>query len=90
MLTIGVDVSRWNWPVPWPKLRKRGIEFAGVRATIGASGLDQRYQQHRAHIEAADITMAPSTSSAGKSPSTTEAPCSPRLPIPTRFSSKTR
>lgn len=55
MVTLGVDVSRWQGLLDWARLRALGIRFAGVRATMGAAGLDPLYVVQRAACEAADV-----------------------------------
>lgn len=53
-MILGVDVSRWNL-VRWPSLYARGVRFAGIRATMGARGVDPLYREHRAACEGLGI-----------------------------------
>lgn len=54
-MIYGVDVSRWNASVDWAALYQRGVRFAGIRATMGATGRDPKYREHRNGAERANI-----------------------------------
>ncbi len=45
-LVQGVDVSHWQKPQDWHKLKSQGIEFAFVKATEGSSGQDKMFTSH--------------------------------------------
>ena len=40
----GVDVSRWQGEIDWPKLRSQGANFAFIKATDGGDHLDPMFQ----------------------------------------------
>ena len=57
LITYGCDASRWQGLLNWPKLRAKGIEFAGLRATMGADGVDPLYAKQRAAAEKAGVLV---------------------------------
>ena len=44
MATLGVDVSRWQGDIDWPRLAAEGVLWAGVRASIGNYYTDPKFQ----------------------------------------------
>jgi lysozyme len=42
----GVDVSRWQCEINWPKLRSQGANFAYIKATDGGDHLDPMFKQN--------------------------------------------
>jgi lysozyme len=39
----GIDVSRHQGTIDWDKVKTAGIEFVGIRATMGATGRDDKF-----------------------------------------------
>lgn len=50
----GIDVSKWQYPVDWEKVKASGIRFVMLRASYG-KGLDTRFKEHLAGVKAAGI-----------------------------------
>ena len=44
MAVHGVDVSRWQGDIDWPKLRSQGANFAYIKATDGGDHLDPMFK----------------------------------------------
>lgn len=42
----GVDVSRWQGEIDWPKLRREGANFAFIKATDGGDHLDPNFHEN--------------------------------------------
>ncbi len=42
----GVDVSRWQGEIDWPKLRRQGANFAFIKATDGGDHLDPMFHKN--------------------------------------------
>jgi lysozyme len=42
----GVDVSRWQGEINWPKLRSQGANFAYIKATDGGDHLDPMFRKN--------------------------------------------
>jgi lysozyme len=42
----GVDVSRWQGEIDWPKLRSQGANFAYIKATDGGDHLDPMFKKN--------------------------------------------
>lgn len=42
----GVDVSRWQGDINWPKLRSQGANFAYIKATDGGDHLDPMFKKN--------------------------------------------
>ena len=42
----GVDVSRWQGDIDWPKLRTQGANFAYIKATDGGDHLDPMFRKN--------------------------------------------
>ena len=42
----GVDVSRWQGEIDWPKLRRQGANFAYIKATDGGDHLDPMFKKN--------------------------------------------
>ncbi len=57
LITYGCDASRWQGLLDWRALRRKGIEFAALRATMGLSGLDPLYSAQRSAAEAAGVLV---------------------------------
>src|SRR3972149_3739370 len=39
----GIDVSRWQGTIDWPSVKAAGKVFAFIRASMGATGIDERF-----------------------------------------------
>ncbi|MBP1873078.1 Lysozyme M1 [Ensifer adhaerens] len=46
MAVHGVDVSRWQGEIDWPKLRTQGANFAYIKATDGGDHLDPMFKKN--------------------------------------------
>ncbi|MQQ08709.1 glycoside hydrolase [Epibacterium sp. SM1979] len=42
----GIDVSRWQGEIDWPKARRSGVSFAYLKATEGGDVLDPRFTEN--------------------------------------------
>jgi lysozyme len=51
----GIDLSRWQPPVDWPRARTAGVSFAFVKATEGGDALDPAFRDHWRGARAAGI-----------------------------------
>ncbi|MCX8567552.1 MULTISPECIES: GH25 family lysozyme [Hyphomicrobiales] len=51
----GVDVSRWQGEIDWPKLRTQGANFAYIKATDGGDHLDPMFKKNWREAEAAGL-----------------------------------
>ncbi|MCR4267801.1 glycoside hydrolase family 25 protein [Nitratireductor sp. ZSWI3] len=51
----GVDVSRWQGNINWPKLREHGANFAYIKATDGIDHIDPMFRQNWNAAHAAGI-----------------------------------
>lgn len=51
----GVDVSRWQGNIDWPKLRTQGANFAFIKATDGGDHLDPMFRKNWEETKAAGI-----------------------------------
>lgn len=51
----GVDVSRWQGEIDWPKLRSQGANFAFIKATDGGDHLDPMFMKNWTGAAAAGI-----------------------------------
>ncbi|CAI2932733.1 glycoside hydrolase family 25 protein [Aminobacter niigataensis] len=51
----GVDVSRWQGEIDWPKLRTQGANFAYIKATDGGDHLDPMFRKNWRAAEAAGL-----------------------------------
>ncbi|MEO3998853.1 GH25 family lysozyme [Mesorhizobium sp. CAU 1732] len=51
----GVDVSRWQGNIDWPKLRSQGANFVFIKATDGGDHLDPMFHKNWKGAEAAGI-----------------------------------
>lgn len=55
---IGIDVSKWNGTIDWPKVKKAGIEYAIVRVSYGTSTTAEKlYKQNIEGAKAAGIPV---------------------------------
>lgn len=43
-MTSIIDISRWNGPISWGVVRDAGVECAIIRASLGSTGKDDRYE----------------------------------------------
>ena len=43
---LGIDVSRHNGQINWEGMLAAGVGFAGIRATLGASGIDDQFRRN--------------------------------------------
>ncbi|MGF7006741.1 glycoside hydrolase family 25 protein [Aminobacter sp. BE322] len=51
----GVDVSRWQGEIDWPKLRTQGANFAYIKATDGGDHLDPMFKENWREAGAAGL-----------------------------------
>jgi lysozyme len=51
----GVDVSRWQGNINWPKLKAHGANFAYIKATDGGDRLDPAFRRNWKGAEAAGV-----------------------------------
>lgn len=51
----GVDVSRWQGEIDWPKLRSQGANFAYIKATDGGDHLDPMFRTNWRRAKEAGI-----------------------------------
>ncbi len=51
----GVDVSRWQGEIDWPKLRTQGANFAYIKATDGGDHLDPMFKTNWNRAKAAGL-----------------------------------
>ncbi|TPN88257.1 glycoside hydrolase family 25 protein [Mesorhizobium sp. CU2] len=51
----GVDVSRWQGDINWPKLRAQGANFAYIKATDGGDHLDPMFMKNWRNADAAGL-----------------------------------
>ncbi len=51
----GVDVSRWQGDIDWPKLRTQGANFTYIKATDGGDHLDPMFRKNWREAKAAGI-----------------------------------
>jgi lysozyme len=51
----GVDVSRWQGNINWPKLKAHGANFAFIKATDGGDRLDPAFRRNWKGAEAAGV-----------------------------------
>ena len=51
----GVDVSRWQGDIDWPKLRTQGANFAYIKATDGGDHLDPMFKKNWREAGAAGL-----------------------------------
>ena len=51
----GVDVSRWQGEIDWPKLRTQGANFAYIKATDGGDHLDPMFKTNWQRAKEAGI-----------------------------------
>lgn len=50
----GIDISHWNYPVPWDKLSKE-VQFVLCKATQGATYRDMRFNEYWQYLKATDL-----------------------------------
>lgn len=55
MAVHGVDVSRWQGEIDWPKLRTQGANFAFIKATDGGDHLDPMFKKNWRAAKAAGM-----------------------------------
>lgn len=55
MAVHGVDVSRWQGEIDWPKLRSQGANFAYIKATDGGDHLDPMFKKNWRAADAAGL-----------------------------------
>lgn len=56
-VTEGIDVSEWQGPIDFGRVRASGSQFVIIRATAGRLTTDSRYPRNRAAAEAAGLTV---------------------------------
>ncbi|SNT23501.1 glycoside hydrolase family 25 protein [Tropicimonas sediminicola] len=54
----GIDVSRWQGEIDWPRARAAGVSFAFIKATEGKEELDPSFEAHRRGAARAGIPHA--------------------------------
>ncbi len=42
----GIDISRYNETIDWPRIKRAGVDFAFIKATEGKDNRDVRYSEH--------------------------------------------
>jgi lysozyme len=52
---LGIDVSKWQGEVNWDAMITAGVGFAGIRATMGASGRDEQFKRNWAEARRVGI-----------------------------------
>ena len=52
---LGIDVSRHNGEVNWPAMAAAGVKFAGIRATLGTTGIDLQFARNWVEAKRAGI-----------------------------------
>lgn len=55
MAVHGVDVSRWQGEIDWPRLRTQGANFAFIKATDGGDHLDPMFKKNWRAAKAAGL-----------------------------------
>jgi len=55
MAVHGVDISRWQGEIDWPKLRTQGANFAYIKATDGGDHLDPMFKKNWRRAKEAGI-----------------------------------
>ncbi|PZU90397.1 MAG: glycoside hydrolase [Shinella sp.] len=55
----GIDVSKWNGDVDWPKVRQSGVSFVFIKATEGKDIVDPRFDEYWRKARAAGLPHAP-------------------------------
>lgn len=58
-LDIAIDVSHWQGMIDWPKVFAAGIRIAMLKASEGASGVDNRFVSNRRAAEDAGLVAIP-------------------------------
>lgn len=53
----GIDVSKWQGRIDWPKVKAAGIEFAMVRTSYGQKSLDEYHDTNIKGAQAAGIDI---------------------------------
>ncbi|MEY8838104.1 GH25 family lysozyme [Cribrihabitans sp. XS_ASV171] len=43
----GIDISRWQGEIDWPRARDAGVSFAFIKATEGGDRLDPKFDEYR-------------------------------------------
>jgi len=51
----GIDVSHWQGPIDWSRVKASGVAFAWVKATEGADYTDPRFPENAAGARAASV-----------------------------------
>jgi lysozyme len=51
----GVDVSKWQGDIDWPRVRASGASFAFIKATEGGDHLDERFSENWQAARAAGV-----------------------------------
>ena len=55
----GIDVSRWNGDIEWPKVQKSGVAFAFIKATEGKDVVDPKFNDYWRGAHNAGLAYAP-------------------------------
>src|SRR4051812_11230805 len=53
--TLGIDVSKWDGTVNWPRVKAAGVYFAFIRVSDGASTRDAQFATNWAGAKAAGV-----------------------------------
>lgn len=55
----GIDVSKWQGDIDWPRVRQSGVSFVFIKATEGKDVVDTRFDEYWRQARAAGIPHAP-------------------------------
>ncbi len=55
MSVLGVDVSRWQGVIDWPRLAAQGVKWAAMRASVGSYYTDRTFEYNFDQATAAGI-----------------------------------
>src|SRR5438045_3009672 len=55
----GIDVSKWQGTITWPKVKAAGIEYAFIRVSDGTASRDPKFATNWAGAKAAGIIRGP-------------------------------
>jgi lysozyme len=55
----GIDVSKWNGIIDWPRVKASGVSFVFIKATEGKDRIDSSFNMHWQGAKAAGLPYAP-------------------------------
>ena len=58
-MKLGVDVSRWQGAIDWPKLASQGVLWSGIRSSIGDYYTDPKFETNYDQAASAGILPFP-------------------------------